>query len=152
MRNLWLMAILVSAPALAIDFKGVVMGEHIDDAALDAKLGPPNPVGLHTTQLEGLVVFTRVTLEADRVEKLDVEFLPAEFSVIAAAATRKWGKPKSQKTAMQNGFGAQFGNVMLTWEREGWTVTMFKYVEADSGSLSIERTAAPKAIAPKDRL
>lgn len=152
MRNLLLIAILLSAPAAALDFKGVVMGQPIDAQALDAKLGPRNPLDLHTTQLEGLVVFTRVTLDADRVEKLDVEFLPAQFVAIAAAATRKWGTPKSQKIPMQNGYGAKFGNVCLTWEREGWTVTMFRYVEVDSGMLSIERTQAAKPIQPKDRL
>lgn len=152
MRNFLLIAILLSSPAMALDFKGVVMGEAVDAQTLDAKLGPRNPLDLHTTQLEGLVVFTRVTLNGDRVQRLDVEFLPAQFDTIAAAATKKWGQPKSQKNAMQNGFGAKVGNVILTWSRDGWTVTIFKYVETDAGSLIIERTQSAKAIAPKDRL
>jgi hypothetical protein len=151
MRNLLLIAILLSAPAAALDFKGVVMGEPIDAAALNEKLGAPDSLGNRVAKLEDFAVTSKVTLAGDRVDKLKVDFRPLHFDEFAAAATKKWGQPKSQKVPMQNGFGAQFQNNILTWEREGWTITMYQYVEADSGSLIIERTVA-KAIAPKDRL
>jgi hypothetical protein len=38
---------------------------------------------------------------------------------------------------MQNGFGAQFRDQVRTWERDGWTVSIFQYVDSDSGALSI---------------
>jgi hypothetical protein len=98
------------------------------------------------------VVYTKVKLDGDRVEKLNVEFQPTEFDTLAAAATKKWGKPASQNVPMQNGYGAKFDNTLLTWEREGWTIMMTRYLDAESGSLWIERSKQAPPIAPKDRL
>jgi hypothetical protein len=140
----------------ALDFKGVVMGAPATNESITALLGPLvfSNSDQHTTRLEGITVFTKVTLDADnRVEGLDVEFQPYEFPVLEAAAIRKWGKPAAASTmAMQNGFGAQVRNRIREWHRDGFTVTLYEYDLDGKGWMSIARPTVAKPVADADRM
>jgi hypothetical protein len=134
--------VLAAQSALALDFKGVTLGGFNTLDNLKA-LGVDTPTG--KTELEGMIVFSRVTFGADQtVQQIDVEFKPYQFAAIAAAAQRKYGKPTSSATIpMQNDYGAQLINHVEVWEREGWTICIFKYVDSDSGSLTIKPHQTP---------
>lgn len=146
MRIVIVLMTLWASNVMALDFKGVVMGSVATDAQLAGLTG--------YVDIEGVQVKSTVSTEADgTVSKIDIEFLPWQFDVLAGAALRKWGKPTSTaRLVMQNGFGAQLLNPVRTWDRGGWSVTIFKYIDGDSGELTIERKQPAKTIAPESRM
>lgn len=153
---------LFCAPAIALDIKGVELGKQAMRAQLEESLGlnyderklstcRPKAGSVYEcdggTKLEGVPVYTEVTFTADdTIEEIAVGFLPNYFDVLLAAATQKWGKPVIAKVPMQNGFGAQYSNLIAVWtQRDGSSVSLSQYgTDIQHGRLQLKAHGEPK--------
>lgn len=150
-------ALAISAPhaARALDLKGVELGQSVPIEQLRAQLG----VDKYTCEIgksycmgfsvvEGVGVETGVSFahKDGVVTEISAKFNPLHFDELLAAATRKWGKPTSalMNIPESNAFGATRRNAIIQWEQpDGHEVTLVKYIDLESSSLTLG-TPAPK--------
>jgi hypothetical protein len=176
-QYLAMISLVAAAPAWALDLKSVELGQVATRTQLTESLGlnfgenhcrmhrdmpPDERKGTYRcdggTLLEGEHVYVQVTFgAADTVEQIDVSFLSGYFDQLAAAATRKWGKPKSMTRAtLQNGFGAQFAEVIEVWMPDGGIVSLYQLDPTNVSSYGLLQIKAqgepPQADPTKSRM
>jgi hypothetical protein len=118
-------------PALALDFKGIAIGDRFDPAAIKQKFPPSAraPAGMTCTQtvcrgiVDAGIATGELSVSADpygRVDSLSFEFPLNAFDAFAQSLAAKFGKPASSTAMqMQNGFGATFDSRKMTWLEDG---------------------------------
>jgi hypothetical protein len=69
-------------------------------------------------------------------------FATSDFSEIEGLLREKFGKPTEvAHMDMNNAFGAVFKNTIETWRSAtGDVITLFRYIDAESGSLDVRST------------
>jgi hypothetical protein len=143
-RAFFLLATLLAAvPAWTLDLKGVELGKVADPAQVAQALGVRYSESYchhHDssyrcdggTTIEGVHAYVEVTFtSADVIDQIQVSFLPGYFDPIATAAARKWGKPVITKVALQNGFGAQYAEVIHEWKVDGGSAALYQIDPSD---------------------
>jgi hypothetical protein len=154
MRSLLLIAVILSAPAMALDLKGVQLGQPASDTQLAALgcLPVQSRAANCFTSLGEVKVQARVLLALDgTVETIIVNFSGDQVPEIAKAGTAKWGKPKTDSTPMQNGFGAQVTLKVWMWtEPAGANATLYslnpEHMDQGVLLLSAHAAKAPSAV------
>ena len=173
----WLLgALLASAPAIALDLKGVELGKAAAPEQLTEVLGvdferthcpmykrSAHDAGAATYRCDGAALIEGVhcSLEitfgaGDVVEEIDVTFFTQYFDAIAAGAARKWGKPKADMHAtLQNRFGAAYQEQIQGWvEPSGANAFLYRMDPADvrSGMLILKSHGEPALDPTKSRM
>jgi hypothetical protein len=141
---------LMSLSATALDLKGLKIGDTFDAAKVKAAFEDPNSfcpnMGRHATTggCVGMTVLgpTKMKYSVDayngKISTISLWFRPDYFDSLAPLFTAKFGAPTSDVALqMQNGYGAQYPDRMVTWEDGAVSLTLDKYLEADKGSISL---------------
>lgn len=140
MKSLFIIGIvLLAAPAGAFDLKGLELGKPATDEQIKAATGIVCQVyctGL--VMLAGRLIDTTISRDKDlNITAISAEFDNAQFDLLDAAFTVKYGKPVETKIPVSNGFGAQFVQIQHEWTQNGQAILLGKYVSATEGVLQM---------------
>lgn len=141
---------LLSASALAFDFKGIKLGEPATRERIFDATGVKCGIGITgAIACFGNTTVANVTANMDLssdpsgiVQKISFLLKPSDFELVAIELMKKFGTPTSREGGqLQNGFGAKFEQQTLTWENEaGDKVTFIKYAGSIRTSFLIFQT------------
>lgn len=137
----------LSSAALAFDYKGVYLGESSTSELIKEKLGVECGHGLN----EMIICNGRVTIAEQGadinlvinsngiVQRINFILSSDSFDIVKSALSEKFGTPNASKNQMmQNGYGAQFKNEIVTWkEKNGNEIKYEKYgINAEKSTLN----------------
>jgi hypothetical protein len=134
----------LQAPAVALDFKGIVVGEPATPEQVLEKLGVECGAGFNGIRVcNGAVTIARegakmnlVISAAGVVQRIDLTLSPRSFEVVAPLLIEKFGEPaQTGRSELQSRLGAKYQQVVLLWRNGEVEAVYSKY----AGSIDSSR-------------
>jgi hypothetical protein len=135
----------LQAPAVALDFKGIAVGEPATAELVLDKLGVKCGAGASGMQVcNGAVTIARESAKmnlvinaAGIVQRIDLSLSPQAFEVVAPLLIEKFGPPaKTDRSEVQNRLGAKYEQVIHLW-REGDAEALYRRYAGSLDSSSL---------------
>jgi hypothetical protein len=156
-----LVALVLSAAAgtvwgAPLDFKGLVIGVAVTRQEVEERLGSVRcgdgadgvTVCNGTTSVAGYFAQANIVINPKGVLQRVLLDVDADyFDVIADELQKKFGKPQRRGGTVQNGFGAQFPQVDLTWQDgKGGFINYRRYAGSTDTSMLYFGTAEDRRV------
>jgi hypothetical protein len=140
----FLVALLATSQAMALDINGVELGKPATQAALLSlgldgclkfreqhriKGSGCDGLGSKSGTVDGVPITANVSFDQDnRVNEIRTEFPAWRFDEVLARSIAKWGNPECEQSSMQNGFGARVTQTQCLWRRsDGSMILAWRY-------------------------
>lgn len=142
---LFVSLLLLSASAIALDFKGITIGAPATSEQVLEKLGVKCGAGVNEIQVcNGTVTIARESARMNLVinasgiiQRIALSLSPKAFDIVAPLLIEKFGPPtKTDRSELQNRLGAKFDQVVHFW-REGDAEVVYRKYEGSIDSSSL---------------